>query len=276
MHTPRHRQVFSTTLFAAAATLTLACSSGGAGTTTTSKGDGGGSNNSFTGPNETSDGSVAPGPDSGSSSASSTVALTVTSTKVTGSLEDVPPSKQGFFYFVVDVTLKNIDAQAAVSQSPLFFTLITEQALVITPLAAPIFNGCNPSVSVLPGGEVSCAVAFNVALGQLPQTLAYADANGDTASVKLPASPLPSAACVTWDNGTAPSCLMCFPTAGCETEESAYQMSCQSCQETCLPDLGDEGGDACACERGCDTPSCQSLFDTFVSCLAATCASSCM
>ena len=118
-----------------------------------------------------------------------------------------------------------------------------------------------------------------------PTDLVYNDERGDTASATLPAVPTPSVACQTYDGWFKPqpssACLTCIENAdgvndasgaACESAARAYGNSCGACQSKCLPF---SNVDLCACELSCDNPSCQMLWNTYVSCVVSNCEAHC-
>jgi hypothetical protein len=97
-------------------------------------------------------------------------------------------------------------------------------------------------------------------------------------------APGPSAACTTvagWQTGRpSATCLSCISqaegfieagSAPCGAADATYRSSCGACSSMCAG----SPVNLCACERRCDTASCQSLFDALMSCLATECASYC-
>ena len=112
-----------------------------------------------------------------------------------------------------------------------------------------------------------------------------ADSGAADTAVDAPSdAPVPSAACTTvagWQTGKpSATCLSCISQAEgfieggatpCGAADETYRSSCGACSGSCT------GSPVrlCACERGCDTASCQSLFDGLMSCLATECASYC-
>lgn len=83
-----------------------------------------------------------------------------------------------------------------------------------------------------------------------------------------------------WKGKETSGCQSCITAAysdggACINQSTQYSAACSSsdgCYVMC-----DEAPDAdkCSCERGCDSQSCQTLFDGEMSCILATCASSC-
>jgi hypothetical protein len=187
----------------------------------------------------------------------------------------------GTFYLLVDYTLQNVSATTPLSTSFAFLSLETAQALVVAASANEPSGSCSTNVSLAIGGHVECQVAFEVPAGQTPATLKYDDLRGDKASAAVPAvdlPPPPSGACDTvvgWF-GTSPSstCLSCVQTSqtgACSKSASAYSSACTTCGNTCTGNPTT----MCSCERGCDSTSCQALFDQTMACIASACGASC-
>jgi hypothetical protein len=212
---------------------------------------------------------------SGSGSSSAGVELTIGSASSTNDISSVMAQGSDVFV-IVDITLENSGAKAALSTNPVLFTVTSDQALVYN--AAPVDppNACDSSVSVASGGMMSCALAFQVPSAATLNTLGYNDQQGDTATVAMPAISEPSAACTTfysWPTSSSESCFECLQSAQsgtCASEGSAYS-ACSTCGTTC-----EESTSPCECELGCDTASCQMTFDVMVQCYVAECESMCM
>jgi hypothetical protein len=188
----------------------------------------------------------------------------------------MPPS-QGDFFVVVDFTLQNVGASRPLPTSLAFLSLDTTQAFVITSSPYQPSGACGAAVSLGTGGHIECQVAFEVPAGQTPATLVYDDRMGDKASAPLPSLPPPATACETiygWigksPSSTCLSCLQSATGAACAASAKAYSAACTSCNNVC-----GTGQDFCTCERGCDSASCQSLFDAEASCLESACSNSC-
>jgi hypothetical protein len=255
------------------ASFLLACSSSGGGT-----GDGG-------------TGGSSSGSDSGSGSGSSSggtattgVSLAVTSATSPATVGGIAPSA-GSFLAVVDLTLKNTGASAPLSTNFVLFSLQTSGSLVISASPAQPSGACSPTVSVASGGQIDCAVAFDVPSGQTPTTLIYDDLRGDKATASVPSIPVASAGCTTVEGwlGKSPSnaCFMCLVGAElvedagpCASAVAAYNASCDTCAHMCSF-LSGSAATMCSCELGCDSASCQALFGTLMSCIDTTCSSSC-
>jgi hypothetical protein len=222
---------------------------------------------------------------SGSSSGESTagVSLTVGSASSPATVGGLSPTTGGFFV-VVDLTLKNTGATTPLSTNPVLFSLLTSQALVVSASPAQATGECSASVSVANGGQDACSVAFQVPSGQTATTLVYDDQRGDKATAPVPMIAMPSAACETYvgwlAHGASDACLACVgdnggvPDGGtppCASAVEVYEATCKSCGTTCTS----SGVDPCTCELGCDSASCQALFDTYVSCVTSACAAMC-
>jgi len=194
----------------------------------------------------------------------------------------------GNYFAVLDLTLKNTGAPNALSTNFVLFSLATSQSLVISPGAEqPTTGACSATVSVASGGQVQCQIAFAVPNGQTPTTLDYNDARGDTASAPVPSFPVASGACNTvvgW-LGSGLSNQPCFnclesallggdggPSAACAGAASSYSSACMTCGSMC----SQTSSELCSCEVGCDSASCQALFNTEMSCIQSACSSSCM
>jgi hypothetical protein len=223
--------------------------------------------------NSTSSGRDGGGSGSGSSSAG--VDLTIGSASSTNEISSVMASGSDVFV-IVDITLANSGARAALSTNPVLFTVTSDQALVYNAAAVEPPNACDSSVSVANGGMMSCALAFQVPASATLKTLGYNDEQGDTATVAMPAISEPSAACTTfygWVGSASSNCFACIESAQtgtCASEGSAYS-ACSTCGTTCQ-----ESASPCECELGCDTASCQKTFDVMVQCYVAECQSICM
>jgi len=265
----------------------VACSSG----TSSGTGTGGGPTDGDGGSSSSGGSGSSSGSASGSSSggtASAGVSLSVTSAVSPETVGGVYPSAGGS-WAIVNLTLKNTGAGRALSTNPALFSLQTGQSLVISASPEQAPSECSASVSVAGGGQDTCAVAFMLAAGQTPATLVYDDLQGDTASVPFAVSP-PSAACETlegWVQGKSPSgaCVECLdhvypmddiPSAACSSAGTAYESTCQSCKDQCPLNYlyGSDGEESCKCYLAC-TSSCQSLFQTYLTCATTACSSSC-
>lgn len=266
----------------------LACSSGGGGTSDGGSGSGSGGTSSGSGSGASGSGS---GGGSGSSSGgtgTSGVSLSVASASSPATVGGLA-SPSGSFFFVVDLTLKNAGASTPLSTSPVLFSLQTSQALVISAAPAQASGECSATLSVASGGQDACGVAFEVPTGQTPTTLVYDDQRGDKATAPVPTVVMASGACQTyagWFKGASQACIMCLGgavgvfdagSAPCQPAADTYRGTCQKCASMCDPLLGGGGGSVspCACELGCDTAQCQTIFQTYVSCMTSTCGGSC-
>jgi hypothetical protein len=211
----------------------------------------------------------------GSGSSSEGVDLTIGSASSTNEISSVMAQGSDVFV-IVDITLKNTGAKAALSTNPVLFTVTSDQALVYNAAAVEPPNACDSSVSVANGGTMSCALAFQVPTTATLKSLGYNDEQGDIATVAMPAISEPSAACTTfygWVGSASPNCFECIESAQsgtCASEGSAYS-ACSMCGTTCQ-----ESQSPCECELGCDTASCQMTFDVMVQCYVAECESICM
>ncbi|HEX4452138.1 MAG TPA: DUF4352 domain-containing protein [Kofleriaceae bacterium] len=210
----------------------------------------------------------------GSGSSSAGVELTIGSASSTDEISSVMP-QAGDVFIIVDITLANSGAKAALSTNPVLFTVTSDQALVYN--AAPVEppNACDSSVSVASGGTMSCSLAFQVPSAATLKTLGYNDQQGDTATVAMPAISEPSAACTTvygWIANPPANCFECVESAQtgtCASEGSAYS-ACTTCGSTCQ-----DSTNPCACETGCDSASCQMTFGVMMMCVEAECQSIC-
>jgi hypothetical protein len=191
----------------------------------------------------------------------------------------------GTFYVVVDFTLQNVGAATPLSTTSVLFSVDTSQALVVAASSDQPSGPCGAGISVAPGGHIECQLAFTVPLGQTPTTLAYDDLRGDKATAPLPAVPAPSAACDTvasWiSKSPSSTCLTCLENAAgtttgstgtCTSATSAYSNACKTCGTSCG---STPGTSTCACERGCDSTSCQALYDAAWQCIEQACITSC-
>jgi len=180
-------------------------------------------------------------------------------------------STQGTFFLIVDVTLKNVSFDGPIYPAPNFFQIATDDAIALAGSAEQTAHPCDSRIGLLPGGEVTCEVVFVVPIGQVPRSLLYWAPLG-IVSAPLPETPVPSATCYAYQSSWWADCAACVRGAMCDSERSAYEQVCQTCANRCAP----SAAPVCVCERMCDSSMCQSLFDTYTSCLASACGSRCM
>jgi hypothetical protein len=100
------------------------------------------------------------------------ISLTVDSTASPASVNGFDPSP-GDTFLVVTLTLKNTGTSEPLSMAPSLFSLKTSQGVVIQASLDSPDSACDGSLSVTPGGEDQCAVAFQVPSGQTPALLLY-------------------------------------------------------------------------------------------------------
>jgi hypothetical protein len=181
-------------------------------------------------------------------------------------------------YVVLVLTLANQGSLIALSTNPVLFSLRTDRSLVISISPAQGANPCNPAFSVAVGGTITCSLAFEVPNGQTPSDLLYDDLRGNkaTASVPPPAAVTPPDACKetdAWFQNPSSACSTCLDnvfSSTCKTIATNYDTSCTACSGSC-----DSASDPCACERQCDSTSCQSLFDALNKCTFDACQNVC-
>lgn len=179
-------------------------------------------------------------------------------------------------FIVVNLTLKNDSASAPLSTNPLFFSLKTSQSLVITFAGVSPENLCDSSVSVATGGNLSCAIAFEMPSDQTAAALLYDDLKGHKASAAIPPIDKADDSCQTtedWYGASSSICGDCLTNSeqtACTTAATAYASKCTTCTNTCETET-----DYCACEKKCDTAECQTLFQAFNACLVTACAAQC-
>jgi hypothetical protein len=128
---------------------------------------------------------------------------------------------------------------------------------------------------------MQCQIAFEMPVAQTATTLSYDDQRGDTASAPIPAIMLSGSCQTVMGWGSSGPCNLCLlhatpiPDAGavgtCTAAFDSYESSCISCDEQCI-----NASDRCACETGCDSSTCKTLFDTAMTCVVDACSSSCM
>jgi hypothetical protein len=190
----------------------------------------------------------------------------------------------GNAFLVLGLTLQNTGAKVPLSANPVLFSVTTSGSLVVSASVAQPPGECSPTVSVATGGQVQCQIAFEIPMAQMPTTLAYDDQRGDTASAPIPAIVMLSGSCQKvygWvSSSSSTACLTCLaqaapsPDAGapgpCTPAGTSYDSSCASCSGQCF-----KASDVCTCETGCDSNSCQTLFDSLMSCVYSACSSSC-
>jgi hypothetical protein len=264
-----------------------ASSGSGSGGTNSGSGSGGsGSGGSGSG-GSGSGGSGSGGSGSGGSGSGGVVdgaSLHVNSVAAPGTVNG-SSAPSGTFYVVVDFTLQNVGAATPLSTTSVLFSVDTSQALVVAASSNQPSGPCGAGISVAPGGHIECQLAFTVPDGQTPATLAYDDLHGDKATAPLPAVPAPSGACDTvasWISKTPSStCMTCLESAvgtttgttgTCSSATSAYSNACKTCGTSCS---GNPSTSTCACERGCDSTSCQALYDAAWQCIEQACSTSC-
>ena len=242
------------------------------------------------------DGSSGPGPapgngsgampGSGSSSQSSSVGsgvlLALDSVATPPSVDYQAPSTGSFFFEVV-VELDNLGG-SALPTSASYFTALTDQQVAYTDAGPqPIDNPCGSDVTVEPAGHLSCDVSFEVLDGLWPTMLRYDDGHDHVASLGLPDSTAPSAACSEfqdwWDEGSNQSanCGACITAADgsasapCTPVTNDYADSCSSCFNECFAGRLD----LCTCTAMCDSDDCQARVESLYSCFVGQCAGSC-
>jgi hypothetical protein len=118
--------------------------------------------------------------DAGCGGASLAVA-SVSSPKTVG---DFPPDS-GDFYAVVELTLRNTGASSPLPTDPGDFTLETADGLLVESSLSEPTGACDSSISVATYGDDTCAIAFEVPIGQTVTKLTYAD-GCITASATVP------------------------------------------------------------------------------------------
>jgi hypothetical protein len=219
-----------------------------------------------------------------SSTSTGGVSLTVTSVTSAATVDSFPPAA-GTAFVVVDLTLANTGARMPLPTDPLFFSLQTADAIVVSASLEQPPGACSSADSVAGGGHIACEMAFEVPLGQTPATLVYDDHAGDRASASLTGTLSPSAACERYAGWlqTSPTgaCAGCLSSTegtlnggsagGCMSAAHAYGSACGvDAGAQCLT-----SNDVCSCEIAADSASCHALFDAFVGCIVSACASSC-
>jgi hypothetical protein len=182
------------------------------------------------------------------------------------------PAKSGDTFVVLALTLKNVGAKVPLSTNPVLFSLSSKTAIVYAPAEVQPMGACDPSISLAVGGTVSCSIAYEVTVGTVVTTLSYNDQQGNLASVDVPAVVTESETCAMvapW-LGNLGMCGMCV-SEQCLPQMQAYHASCNVCQTQC----GASFDTLCTCEASCDSSSCQTLFDDYMTCLADVCAGAC-
>jgi hypothetical protein len=182
----------------------------------------------------------------------------------------------GNFFLVVDVTLHNTSVTDPMRLDVAELSLTTARSLVVSasPLSAALSQPCRPEVSIGVGGAVTCAVAFELAIGTEPSMVVYADASGHRASVAIPPAPPSCPIVAAWTRGSDPTCGECIQH-WCQDESLAEDSDATEAQWQCLYDCtgGRPFGPAlCSCESTCfTTPKLMTDAATFHDCAVANC-----
>jgi Domain of unknown function (DUF4352) len=275
-----------------AAGLPLGCSSAGSpGASDGGSGSKGSASSVVVGPGSGSGSSSGGSTDSWSTSDASSVAtslgvvLTVNSASSPSTLNGVSPPG-GYDFFLVDLTLKNAGASEPLSTSFILFSLETSQALVISASSNQPSGACSATVSLAPGGQLECQVAFAVPFAQVPTTLRYDDLHGDEGSATVPAVATAGAceAVTGLVSKANPTCTQCVEVAlgvvasgtavaPCASQIAAYRSACIKDGDACS--ACGTNTDWCSCETSCDSTSCQALYTAEMSCVVEACSQSC-
>ena len=181
-------------------------------------------------------------------------------------------AKAGDTFVVLSLSLKNVSAKVALSTNPVLFSLSSDAAIVYAPSPVQPQDACDPAISIAVGGHVDCSIAYEIPAGTKLTSLSYNDLKGNIASVAIPGVSTTSESCMTvapWlgELGLCGNCV----SDQCATEKQTYTASCSTCETTCSTSFDT----LCTCEAGCDSTSCQSLFEAYMGCLAEDCASVC-
>lgn len=230
------------------------------------------------------------GSDGGDAGGNGSVTLSINSTSTPSSLQDgaytINPSS-GTYFEELNITFGNAGISKAISASFQFFTLETDQALVLQFSTASDYvdTPCSTSISVADGGSLTCNLMFEVPTGQKPMTLLYDDTAGDTASADVPAPPPPLTCaydsekqniacqeCVRDSSGgvtQAPACA-----AADQTEASACSSDAdRACFQQSVGTTCDQGFlmPPCACVSNCVSSACGTAWKALMDCLYTYC-----
>ena len=151
------------------------------------------------------------------------------------------------------------------------FSVATSQARIYDPEQQQLDDACASRI-IPSGSQAHCSVTFVLDLDEIPTTLQLADSNGDSVTLTTPVLPTPSPSCITvehWEEALSATCSSCT-SYSCNDAFNAYTTQCSACSENCQ-----SAGNLCSCEEGCDTATCQSLYQAFISCELAACEASC-
>jgi hypothetical protein len=226
------------------------------------------------------------GADGGDAGGNGNVTLTVNSTSTPSAVGPlVPPN--GTYFEELNITLGNAGVSKAISASFQFFTLQTDQALVLqfSTASDAVDTACSTSISVADGGSFTCNLVFEVPTGQKPVTLLYNDTAGDTASADVPAPP-PPLTCAYDSEKQNVACQECIhDSAGGVTQAPACAAAVQEATSACSSDAdracfsqsaqtGCEVGflmPPCGCISNCISSGCAAAYKAQMDCLYTFC-----
>ncbi len=216
--------------------------------------------------------------------------LVVNSTSTPSVIGTFPPPS-GTYLEELNVTLSNVGVSKAIGASFQYYTLETDQSLVLqfSTLSDAVDTPCSMSISVANGGSFTCNLVFEVPTGQNPVTLFYDDTVGDTASADLPPPP-PPLTC-DYDTDTKQTCQQCvyavsrgttgYDPAPCDSLGTAWSSACNSTFSDKSHD-GDMNCNAgcssntqlfptCACISACSDQQCAAAFKALTDCAYPWC-----
>jgi len=178
---------------------------------------------------------------------------------------------EGRIFIVVTVTLSNA-GDSLVFVDPAQFTLENEDGTVVAsaPIAtAALADACSADVAAVAGRSVSCSVAFENDVGQIPAIVHYAGIAGatDTALVTPTVDGLQCLFFV--PPSPATECYGTCVATNCDVEVNTFLGAC----EMCFPQCG-AGEESCFCVRESCGPECAASSEDFDRC-ANDCVDAC-
>ncbi len=208
--------------------------------------------------------------------------LAASDVQYVGSIQGARPMT-GRRFLTLTATLVNSGEQRPLSVAAPLFSVLTKGGLAVLASgdSSLLTQSCAADLSVAVGGQISCALAFEIPTGDTPTTLVYDDtmrrAQTDL-TVLLPAMPDGGAGCAAAPTSPSSTCTQCVEQS-CQNELMML-INNQQClsQMSCVDNAVKNGqcADACSPCAMCPVdPTCSAEIMAFRSCAAANCTQPC-
>lgn len=195
-----------------------------------------------------------------------------------GTGKECKPQKSGDSFAVLKLTLSS-QTVPKLSPNPILFGLRNDASILYMAAseAFPCLGDlCDATVSVTPGGTISCELPFAIPSGTSGKELAYDDSQGHATVATVPPAMQSQPPCSTYDSKGA-ACQNCFVN-------QQFAKPCMPAHDQwyywCMGITGCEGGGngfSCQTRDKCATKDeCLIGFDAWEACIASACASSCL